>query len=103
MKIRQQAEIKQEKIKIGEKYIQAYLLPFFEKSLIVLLGEKGFVICGYLDLAVAEKFSDPAVRIVGVSTIKEALEAKVDGCTTQAQELGIYKGQPIVEVLKLIV
>ncbi|MDD4899428.1 MAG: DUF1805 domain-containing protein [Candidatus Omnitrophica bacterium] len=103
MKIRPQAKIQQEKIQVGEKYIQACLVPFFAKNLIVLLGEKGYVMCGYLDLTVAEKFSDPAVRIVGVSTIQEALGTKVDGCTAAARELGIHKDQPISEVLKLIV
>lgn len=58
--------------------------------------------CGYLDLAVAQKFHEPAIRIVGVSTIKEALESTVFECTAEAAKLGIYKNQPIKQVLKLI-
>jgi len=103
MKIKGRTAIEQKKIKVGKNYIRAYLIPFFEKNLIVLRGEKGYIMCGYLDLAVAEKFHDPAVRIVGVSTIKEALGAQVFDCTTQAQKLGVHKGQPISEVLALIV
>ncbi len=102
MKIRRKNSLVQKKIKVGTKYIQAYLIPFFEKNLIILLGKKGYVMCGYLDLVVAEKFHDPAIRIVGVSTIKEALESVVFDCTSEAEKLGVYKNQPIKQVLKLI-
>lgn len=58
--------------------------------------------CGYLDLKAAEKFGDVAMKIKGVSTIKQAIETTVHSCTSQALKLGISKGQPIAVVLKLI-
>jgi len=72
------------------------------KRLIVLRGRRGYVMCGYLNLQAAQKLRDAAVKITGVSTIEEALEAKVLACTTCARRLGIYPGQPIKETLKLI-
>lgn len=72
------------------------------KSFILLKGRCGYVMCGYLDLRVAEKFKDAAARIVGVSTINEALNASVHSCTQLARKLGIFKGQPIKETLKVI-
>ena len=90
------------KIKIGKKYIEAIWVKLQSKNFILLRGSKGYVMCGYLNLRAAEKFKDAAVKITGVSTIGEALKAKAASCTSPARRLGIYKGQPIKEVLKII-
>lgn len=58
--------------------------------------------CGYLNLKAAGKFKDAAVMITGVSTIREALSSKVSSCTLPAGKLGVYAGQPVKEVLKII-
>lgn len=90
------------KIKIGKKYIQALSIRLSSKNLLVLRGGKGYVMCGYLNLAVANKFKDVAVKITAVSTIAEALKARVHALSPPALKMGIYKGQPIKEVLKII-
>ena len=84
------------------KFIEAISIPLLKKNLILLRGSKGYVMCGYLNLRVAEKFKDVAIKIVGVKSIREALNAKVHSCTSSASKLGIYKGQPIKEALKLL-
>jgi len=89
-------------IKIGKKHIIALLAPLQSKNLIVLRGSRGYVMCGYLNLKVAEKFDDVAVRIVGVSTIAGAISASVHSCTSAAKKLGIKKGQPVKDVLEKI-
>lgn len=58
--------------------------------------------CGYLDLKAADKFKDVAAKIVGVSSIEEALKADIHSCTGQARKLGIYKNQPVKEALLVI-
>ena len=90
------------KIKIGKNYIEALMMKFQTKNLIVLSGKKGYVMCGYLNLKAAQKFNDVAVKITGVSTINEALNSQVHSCTTGARALGIKKGQRIKEVLSII-
>jgi len=90
------------KIKVGKNYIEAVLVKLQSKNLILFRGRKGYVMCGYLNLTVAEKFKDVAVKIVGVSSIKQALKATVHSCSFPARRLGIYKGQPIKEALKVI-
>ncbi len=90
------------KIKVGKRYIEAINMKLLEKNLIVLRGEKGYVMCGYLNLSVAGKFKDVAVKIVKVATIEAALKADVHSCTRNARKLGIYLGQPISEVIKII-
>ncbi len=94
--------IKCPKIKIGGKYIEAFLLSLQSKNLILLRGSRGYVMCGYLNLKAAERFKDAAIKITGISTIEEALKTSVHSCTSSARRLGIYKGQPIKEVLKII-
>lgn len=93
---------KNKKIKTEKRYIEAMLIPLLSKNLILLRGSKGYVMCGYLNLKVAEKFGDVAIKIVGVSSIADALKAKVHSCTSSAKKLGIRKGQPVKEVLKLL-
>jgi uncharacterized protein YunC (DUF1805 family) len=90
------------KIKCGRKYIEAFCIGLLSKNLILLLGSKGYVMCGYLNMRSAAKFRDAAVKITGVSTIHESLRTKVNSCTYAAKKLGIYKGQPVKEVLEII-
>ena len=90
------------KIKVGRKTIEAIALPLASKTLIVLRGSKGYIMCGYLNLIAAQKLNDVAVKIVGVSNIKEAVNARVYALSAQAKKRGIYKGQAIKDVLKII-
>jgi uncharacterized protein YunC (DUF1805 family) len=94
--------LKHKKIKIGKKYVEAICVNLLSKNLILLKGSRGYVMCGYLNLKVAAKFKDVAVKIVGVSTIEQALKATVHSCTPAAKKLGISPGQPIKEVFNII-
>jgi len=94
--------LKYRKIRVGRKYVEALLLRLSGKNLIVLRGTKGYVMCGYLNLRAAEKFKDAAIKVVKVSTIQEAIDSAVHSCTSWAKRLGVYRGQPVKEVLKII-
>ena len=95
-------QFKHKKIEFGGKCIEAVAIKLLSKNLILLIGNKGYVMCGYLNLKVAEKFKDAAVKVVGVKTINDVLRAKVNSCTSAARKLGIFKNQPISEVLRII-
>jgi len=94
--------MKYKKIKVGNGYIEGFLIKLSSKSLILLRGSKGYVMCGYLNLKVAEKFKDIAIKVTGISSIQQAVDANVCSCTSSARKLGISKGQPVKEVLKII-
>lgn len=94
--------MRQRKIRIGRKYILALQLKLQSKNLIVLKGSRGYVMCGYLDMSVAERFQDVAVKITGVSTIQEAVRSHVHSCTSSAERLGIREGQSVRDILKII-
>lgn len=91
------------RIKVGEKYVDAFLINLLAKNLIVLRGSKGYVMCGYLNLDAADKFKEAAIKIINVFTIKEALLSKVFACSFAAKKMGVYENQPIKDVLKIIV
>jgi len=84
------------------KNIREINIRLQKKNLIVLIGKKGYIMCGYLNLNTANKFKDVAIRVKGVSKIEEVLNTKVENCSIPAKKLGIYIGQPIKEVLEII-
>ena len=71
-------------------------------SLIVVKAERGFVMCGYLDISTAEKLGDVAVRVSGVNTFEDVLTAEVKSITPQAKELGITLGMRAKDALELV-
>jgi uncharacterized protein YunC (DUF1805 family) len=72
-------------------------------NLVLVLATKGYVCCGYLDLATAEKFSDAACIVRGVKTTDDLLEARITGITSFAQNLGINLGMTGRQALELLI
>ena len=65
-------------------------------NLLVVTSEKGYIMCGALDVSVLnEKLKDRKViagRAVGVKTIEQLLEAPLESVTYEAEVCGIHKG-----------
>jgi uncharacterized protein YunC (DUF1805 family) len=65
-------------------------------NLLVVTNDKGYIMCGALDVALLnEKLKDRKViagRAVGVKTIDQLLNAPLESVTYEAEELGIVKG-----------
>ena len=65
-------------------------------NLLVVTSEKGYIMCGALDVALLnEKLKDRKViagRAVGVKTIEQLLEAPLESVTIEAEAIGIHKG-----------
>lgn len=91
------------KIKVGKKSAVAFLLRLQTKNLIVITGSKGYIMCGYLNMSAANKFGDVAVKVTGITTLKDALAARAASCSRAARKLGIRKGQEVRQVLSIIV
>jgi uncharacterized protein YunC (DUF1805 family) len=51
--------------------------------LLAIKAEKGFVMCGYLDIDMANTLGDVAVRVRGVNTFEDVLDAQVVGITLE--------------------
>nr|WP_108021886.1 DUF1805 domain-containing protein [Melghirimyces profundicolus] len=65
-------------------------------NLLVITTEKGYIMCGALDVALLnEKLADRRVlagRAVGVRTLEELLDAPLEMVTVEAEQLGIHAG-----------
>ncbi|ASV68436.1 DUF1805 domain-containing protein [Cytobacillus sp. FSL W7-1323] len=65
-------------------------------NLLVVSNDKGYIMCGALDVALLnEKLKDRHViagRAVGVKTIQQLIDAPLESVTFAAEELGIKKG-----------
>ncbi len=71
-------------------------------NLVLLRGEKGFIMCGYLNIDVCEKLGLIAATVSGVKTVEDLLDAQIKASTTKAKELGIVPGKKVREVIGLI-
>ncbi|OYT40704.1 MAG: hypothetical protein B6U89_01305 [Desulfurococcales archaeon ex4484_58] len=70
--------------------------------LIVLRGNRGFIMCGYLDIKVADKLGLVAGRVVGVSSVDELLDKEIVEASSKAIELGIKPGVKVKEVINVL-
>jgi len=67
--------------------------------LLLIVGNKGFVMCGYLNMESAERLGIIAVMVGGVKTIDDVLNASVKAATSKAKELGIAPGAVVKNIL----
>ena len=88
--------------KVAGKPVVGLSFPLGAKSLVLVKARRGFIMCGYLNLKVAEKFSDAACLVKGVSDISGLLSAPVAGLTKTAKALGVRKGMPAREAIKFL-
>ncbi|TBL75133.1 YunC family protein [Paenibacillus thalictri] len=65
-------------------------------TLIVVTTDKGYIMCGALDVGLLnERLKDRRIiagRAVGVRTLEELLDAPLESVTYEAESLGIVKG-----------
>lgn len=70
------------------------LLP--KTTLLAVTSDKGYIMCGALDVALLnEKLKDRKIiagRAVGVRTIDQLLNAPLESVTAAAEEIGVFKG-----------
>jgi uncharacterized protein YunC (DUF1805 family) len=70
--------------------------------LILVMGEKGFVMCGFLNVESAEKLGVTAAVVSGVKTFDDVLNGQVKAVTSKAKNLGIEVGMKGADALKLM-
>ena len=70
--------------------------------LLLVMGERGFVMCGFLNMDAAEKLNVTAAMVSGVKSFDDVLEAEVKAVTSEARKKGIKPGMTGKEALKLL-
>ena len=67
--------------------------------LLLIKGDKGFVMCGYLNMEAAEKLGAAAAVVSGVKTFEDVLNAEVKAATSKAKALGVEPGSRVRDVI----
>ncbi len=70
--------------------------------LLVIRAKKGFIMCGYLNMDMANKLGDVAVRVTGVKSFEDILNAKAVDVSEAAKKLGITAGMTGKEALEIM-
>lgn len=70
--------------------------------LLLIVAEKGYVMCGYLNIEAAEKLGDACCMVSGVADFEEVLCAKIVKASSKANKLGVKEGMVCEEALKLL-
>jgi len=68
--------------------------------LLMIIGQTGFVMCGFLNVEAAEKINVTAAMLSGVKTFDDVLEAEVKAATSKAHAKGVKPGIKGKEALK---
>jgi uncharacterized protein YunC (DUF1805 family) len=68
--------------------------------LVLMIAEKGFVMCGFLNIDAAEKLGVTAAMVGGVKTFDDVLNAQIRAMTSKAKGFGIEAGMKGAEALK---
>jgi len=90
-------------IKIDDKTAVGVKVDLPESPpLLLVIGERGFVMCGFLNMDAAEKLNVTAAMVSGVKNFDDVLEAEVKAVTSKAQKKGIRPGMTGKEALKLL-
>jgi uncharacterized protein YunC (DUF1805 family) len=90
-------------IVINNKTVRGIEIPLANASMVIITGSKGYLMCGYLDISVAEKFGDCAAVIKGIKTVDDMLAAKVVNVTSSAQKTGIQIGMTGRQALEKLI
>jgi len=70
--------------------------------LLLIVGGKGFVMCGYLNLDAAEKIGAAAAVVSGVNSFEDVLNAEIKAATSKAKALGLEPGKVVRTVLGIL-
>jgi uncharacterized protein YunC (DUF1805 family) len=92
-----------EEIKLENGSALGLKMDMEHAPLLVIRAAKGFVMCGYLNIDVANKLGDVAVRVSGVKSFEDVLNAKAVDVSEAAKKLGITIGMPAkIALMKML-
>jgi len=70
--------------------------------LLMIIGQTGFVGCGFINIDAAEKLNVAAATVTGVKSFEDVLNAEVKAATSKAQIVGVRVGMKGKEAVKLL-
>ncbi len=90
-------------LRIGEKTAMGLRVELPDSPpLLLIIGQAGFVGCGFINIDAAEKLDVAAATVTGVKTFSDVLDAEVKAVTSKAQTKGVRVGMKGKEAVKLL-
>ena len=90
-------------VRFGKKKAVGMVIRLPEAPMVLALGVKGYVMCGYLNLDAAEKFRAVAAVVRGIRSVEDLLKGRVAAVTSRARRLGVVPGMSGRQALKKFV
>lgn len=81
-----------EEIVIAGKKAQGIVIELPEAPMVLAVGAKGYLVCGYMNLEAGEKFGACCAVVRGVRSVSDILGGKVAAVSTKARALGVSEG-----------
>lgn len=89
-----------DQVKVGDKSLLALKVELPEAPpLLLIKGGRGLVMCGYLNLEVAERLGLAAATVTGVKSFEDVLNSQIKGATSRAEALGLRTGKTVRDVI----
>ncbi len=69
---------------------------------LLIVGGRGYIMCGYLNMASAEEKGDAAAMVTGVASFADVLASKIVAVSSKARELGVREAMSGKEALAIL-
>ncbi|MDP6524269.1 MAG: DUF1805 domain-containing protein [Kiritimatiellia bacterium] len=89
-------------VTVGEKKLQGVRVSLPNAPVLMLVGSKGFLGCGYFGVDVADKVGHALAVVSGVSSFDDMLGATVKAFSTAAGDIGITTEMTGAEAAELL-
>ena len=86
-------------IELDNGDVIGYDIDLGNAPLVLIKARKGYVMCGYLNMDIADKLGDIAGKVTGVKTIDDALNANIIEVSEKAKKKGLKTGMKVKDFL----
>lgn len=76
-------------VNVGDKQLQGIKVSLPGAPVLMLVGSKGFVGCGYFSVDVADKVGHALAVVSGVGSFEDMLNARVKAVSPEAADAGV--------------
>jgi uncharacterized protein YunC (DUF1805 family) len=85
-------KVRQKIINLNIHEIRGVEIALPNLPLVIAIGKTAYIMCGYLNIDVAEKAGDTAAMVRGVKNVDELLSGTVVAMTSAARAKGVSEG-----------
>jgi uncharacterized protein YunC (DUF1805 family) len=87
-------------VRVGDKKFLGVRVELPDSPpLVLIVADKGFVMCGFLNIEAAERLGVAAAMVSGVKTFEDILNTEIKAVTSKAKGMGVQPGMRGEEAL----